>query len=84
MNELDEVINDYNTHPGLRLAHHPSHNRIKDLYLMHDYMRELGDLMTEAEEATKFIFGPSTPETVYLELSKKHRNRLRKNLLGAE
>lgn len=80
--ELDAAAGEYRHHPGLRIPTHPAKARLADLYLMGDYLREVRKVMEEAEDEAKSFFGKSEPDIVCLELSKKHRKRLRENLLG--
>ena len=82
--ELDEAADKYRQHPGLPDPDHPAHRRLADLYLMRDILRTIGEAMAEAEEAATSFFGKSRPEPVLLHLTKKHRKRLRENLLGVE
>ena len=84
IDDLDGAASTYRQHPGLRKPGHPAHARIADLYLMGDYLREMRKEMQEAEEAANSFFGQAEPELVCLEISKKHRKRLRMNLLGEE
>jgi len=80
--ELDTAVGKYRHHPGLRSSIHPAHSRLADLYLMSEYLRDLRKAMEEAEDEATPFFGKS--EIVCLKLSKKHRKRLRANLLGEE
>ena len=82
INDLDEAAITYRQHPGLLKSEHPAHTRIADLYLMTDYLRGLRKAMQEADKAADSFFGRSEPEPTCLEISKKHRKRLRTNLLG--
>ena len=79
--KLDEAAVDYRQHPGLRTPSHPAHNRLADLYLIRDYLRELRKQVEDADEAVSF-FGRAEPDTVCIEISKKRRKRLRENMLG--
>ena len=79
--ELDEAAVEYRQHPGLQTPSHPAHNRLADLYLIRDYLRELREEVEDANEAMSF-FGRAEPDTVSIEISKKRRKRLRENMLG--
>lgn len=78
---LDEAAVEYRQHPGIQTPSHPAHNRLADLYLIRDYLRELREQVEDADEAVSF-FGRAEPDTVCIEISKKRRNRLRENMLG--
>ena len=79
--ELDEAAVEYRQHPGLQTPSHPAHNRLADLYMIRDYLRELREDVEDADEAMSF-FGRPEPDTICLEISKKRKNRLRENMLG--
>lgn len=78
---LDEAAVEYRQHPGLQTPSHPAHNRLADLYLIRDYLRELREQVEDADEAVSF-FGRPEPDTVCIEISKKRRKRLRESMLG--
>lgn len=82
LDELNKALEEYREHPGLRLAQHPARNRMKDLYRMQDYLRELGEAMKEAKKETNFFFGRVERRYIRLVISKKHRKKFRENLLG--
>ena len=79
--ELDEAAVEYRQHPGLQTPSHPAHNRLADLYMIRDYLRELREQVEDADEAMSF-FGRPEPDTICLEISKKRRKRLRGSMLG--
>ena len=84
INDMNQAAGDYRQHPGLPIPTHQAHTRLADLYLMGDYLRGLRTAVAEAEAAATSFFGKSEPEQFSLALSKKHRKRLRANLLGEE
>lgn len=79
--ELDEAAVEYRQHPGIQTASHPARNRLADLYMIRDYLRELREEVEDADEAMSF-FGRPEPDTICLEISKKRRKRLRESMLG--
>lgn len=84
IDEMNQATGDYRQHPGLLTPTHPAHARLADHYLMGDYLRGLRQAVAAADAAAHSIFGKSKPDEFCMALSKKHRKRLRANLLGKE
>jgi hypothetical protein len=75
LDEVDELIIKYRTHTGLRQLDDQSHERLEDLHWLRDKFRRM--LTKWQNQETSW---GSTPEPVYLELSRKRVAMMRQHL----